>query len=208
MEAGEDEILRRAAQGNGDGMGDLLEGYRPRLARMIDVRMDPLLRNRVDASDVIQEAYIEVTARLPKYLERADMPFFIWVRFLTGQKLLQIHRKHLGAEARNIRAEVPLRGGAPGASSVSMASAFLDAGGSPSSAAIRDEEQGRLVEALDTMEDVDREVLTLRHFERMSIAETAGILGISESAASRRHVRALARLQKHMKPSTRDDGAT
>src|SRR5262245_38270166 len=99
----EEKALRSIAGGDQSAIGALLEEYRPRLARMIGVRMDPALRGRIDASDVIQETFVEVSERLPRYLERQEMPFFLWVRFLTGQKLLQIHRRHLEAGVRDVR---------------------------------------------------------------------------------------------------------
>jgi RNA polymerase sigma-70 factor (ECF subfamily) len=175
---------------------------------MIGVRMDPTLRGRIDASDVIQETYVEVAERLPRYLEQQEMPFFLWVRFLTGQKLLQIHRRHVDAGMRDVRCEISLQqGGIAGASSMTLASAILDGGASPSQVAMHEEERASLVQALADLSDVDREILAMRHFERLSLAETAQLLGISESAASRRHVRALGRLQQHMRrlipPSTR-----
>ncbi len=203
----EENVLRRVAVGDQSAIGELLEEYRPRLARMIGVRMDPTLRGRVDASDVIQEAYVEVAERLPRYLESRDMPFFLWVRFLTGQKLLQIHRRHVEAGMRDVRCEMSLQqGGIAGASSMTLASAILDGGATPSQVAMREEERASLVQALGELSEVDREILAMRHFERLSLAETAELLGISESAASRRHVKALGRLQQHMRklipPST------
>ena len=181
-------------------VGQLLEEYRPRLARMIDVRLDPSLRGRVDASDIIQEAYVEVSERLPQYMARRDIPFFLWVRFLTSQKLLQVHRRHLAAGMRDARCEVPLQQrGIAGASTITLAGAILDNAGSPSEIAMKGEAREGLIQALGELSDIDREILAMRHFERLSLAETAELLELSESAASRRHVRALGRLQQHLR---------
>ncbi|MEM8713993.1 MAG: sigma-70 family RNA polymerase sigma factor, partial [Planctomycetota bacterium] len=196
-ERAEDPELRAAldqAKGGDMGaVGPLLESYRARLARMVAVRMDSRLKGRFDTSDVLQETFVEVAQRLPRYLEEEKMPFFLWVRFLVGQKLLQFHRTHLGVEARAADREIPLSPpSAPGASAFSVASVWLaESGGTPSQAAAQGEEHIRVQTALEEMSDMDREVLVLRHFEQLSNAEVATLLQITPQAASARYVRAL-----------------
>src|SRR5205823_12848241 len=87
------------------------------------------------------------------------------------------------------------RGALPEASSASPAAQLLGRLTSPTQAPLRAELQIRVQEALNAMEPLDREVLTLRHFELLSNAETAAVLGIKKSAASNRYVRALERLK-------------
>jgi RNA polymerase sigma-70 factor (ECF subfamily) len=177
--------------------GDLLEQYRPRLRRMVALRLDARLHGRIDPSDVIQEAYLEAAARLADYLQKPVMPFFLWLRFLTGQKLVTLHRHHLGRQMRDAGREVALyRGQLPETSSAALAAQLLGREARPSEAAIRAELKVRLQEALNSMDAVDREVLALRHFEQLTLAETAQVLGITESGASRRHLRALKRLKE------------
>jgi len=198
IDAQELSVLRAAARGDAADMGQILEGFRPRLERMVAVRLDPRLRGRIEPGDVVQEAYVEVVERLPEYLVEPVMSFFVWVRFLSGQKLLQLHRRHLGAAGRDVRREVelPRRHGGPSASSVAIASAILDRGGTPSHAAMRNEQEEALRHTLDEMPEQDREVLALRHFEHLSNAEIAEIFEVSEPAASQRYFRALARLKR------------
>src|SRR5205085_11357598 len=95
------ELLRRAAAGDQQGWGELLTRHRGRLRRMVTVRLDPRLQGRIDPSDVLQEACLEASARLGEYLREPRMPFFLWLRFLTGQQLLALHRHHLGFQVRN-----------------------------------------------------------------------------------------------------------
>ena len=193
----DEDTLRRAAAGDADALGPTLSAYRSRLRRMVSLRMDPRAQGRFDTSDVIQEAYIEAAERLPRYVEDEDrMPFFLWVRFLVGQKLLQFHRAHLGAQARAADGEVGLnRPSGVGASAHSVASVWLAESATPSRAAIAEEEHARVREALESMSDTDREVLVLRHFEQLSNAEVATLLDLSPQAASARYVRALTRIQ-------------
>jgi RNA polymerase sigma-70 factor (ECF subfamily) len=189
-------LLRQAAAGDSGRLGELLERHRRRLRRMVALRLDPRLQGRIDPSDVIQEAFLEASVRLPEYLRHPDMPFFLWLRFITGQKLVSLHRHHLGAQMRDAGREVSLyRGRLPETSSAALAAQLLGHDTRPSEAAVRAELKIRLQEALNSMDPLDREVLALRHLEQLSLAETAQLLGLTESGASRRHLRALKRLK-------------
>ncbi|MFO0841793.1 MAG: sigma-70 family RNA polymerase sigma factor [Gemmataceae bacterium] len=191
-----DGLLQRVANGDRDALGALFGHYRARLRRMVQLRLDRRLQGRVDASDVLQEAYLDVAQRAAEYAAKPGMSFFLWLRFLTGQRLMMTHRKHLGAKMRDVGQEVSLYHGAlPQASSASLAAHLLGRLTSPSQAAIRTELQLKLQEALNAMEPLDREVLTLRHFEELSNNEVAEVLGISKAAASNRYMRALKRLK-------------
>jgi RNA polymerase sigma-70 factor (ECF subfamily) len=177
--------------------GAMLEEFRPRLRRMVALRLDPRLHGRIDPSDVIQETYLEASARLAEYNQKPTMPFFLWLRFLAGQKLVTLHRHHLGRQMRDAGRELSLyRGRLPEASSAALAAQLLGRESRPSEAAVRAELKIRLQEALNTMDPVDREILALRHFEQLSLAETAEVLKITESGACRRHLRALKRLKE------------
>jgi RNA polymerase sigma-70 factor (ECF subfamily) len=163
---------------------------------MVQLRLDRRLQGRVDPSDVLQEAYLEVARSVGDYLKNPEIPFYLWVRFITGRKLQAVHRHHLGTHARDAGREVSLhRGSLPQASSVSLAEQLLGRYATPSQEIVRAELQIRVQEALNAMEPIDREILALRHFEEMSNAETAQVLGIGEAAASHRFVRALRRLK-------------
>ena len=189
------DLLRRAAAGDAQALGGLFDRHRDRLRRMVQVRLDRRLQGRLDPSDVLQEAYLELSRCLADYLRNPAVPFFLWLRYLTGMKLNALHRHHLGTKARAAGREVPLHGALPRASSVSLAAQLLGRLTTPSQAAVRAELRLRVQDALNAMEPLDREVLALRHFEQLSNAETAQVLGIGETAASNRYVRALKRLK-------------
>jgi RNA polymerase sigma-70 factor (ECF subfamily) len=189
--------LARLAGGDPRAVAEAFARYRDRLRRMVKLRLDRRLQGRVDPSDVLQEAYLDVARRAADYAANPTMPFYLWLRFLTGQRLLAIHRQHLGTRMRDAGQEVSLhRGALPQASSVSLAAQLLGRLTSPSLAAIRAEMQVRLQDALNGMDPMDREVLTLRHFEELSNAETAAVLGLQKAAASNRYIRALKRLRE------------
>jgi RNA polymerase sigma-70 factor (ECF subfamily) len=176
---------------------DLFARYRDRLRRMVRMRMDRRLQGRLDPSDVLQEAHLEVTQRARDYLANPTMPAFLWIRWITGQRLQEAHRRHLGAHMRDADLEVSLhRGVLPQATSASLAELLLGRMTSPTRAARRAEMQLRLQEVLNAMDPIDREVLTLRHFEELSNGETAEVLGLTKSAASNRYMRALLRLRE------------
>lgn len=191
-----DELLRRARAGDEAALGALFVRYRDRLRRMVRLRLDRRLSGRIDTSDVLQDAYLDVARRFPEYAAAPTVPFYIWLRALTGQRLIDLHRRHLGAEMRDAGREVSLYHGAlPTASSASLAQQLLAGLTSPTQAAIREEMQLRLQEALNRMDPIDREVVVLRHFEELTNAEAAEVLGIEPPAASKRYIRAIRRLK-------------
>ena len=202
-DAREEQALVAARDGDQELLGSVLEGYRVRLQRMLRLRLSPQLFGRVSVSDVLQDAYIEATQRLPEYLDKAEaatetkpMPLFLWVRYLTGQQLMQTHRFHLGANCRDAgRDQGLVVGGMPGTSSVHLAAAIAESGVSPSGAASQGEVREILAEALESMQESDREILMLRHFEQLPNKDIARLLGMTESGASLRHLRALQRMQ-------------
>jgi RNA polymerase sigma-70 factor (ECF subfamily) len=171
--------------------------HRPRLRQMLQFRMDPRLRIRTDLSDVLQEAYIEAYTRLDHYAKLPEMSFYLWLRQVTMQRMIDLHRRHLMAAKRDVRQEVPLgMEGYNASTSAAIARHFIDAIVSPSQLAVRQEMLAQLETTLESMDDIDREVLALRHFEELGNGEVAELLGISEAAASNRYVRALSRLRK------------
>jgi RNA polymerase sigma-70 factor (ECF subfamily) len=195
----ETHLLRQIEGGDERALVELFARHRERLKRMVRLRLDRRLQGRVDPSDVIQEAHIEVLRRAGEYVRAPSMPAFLWLRFLTGERLLHAHRRHLGAQMRDAGQEVSLhRGAFPEATSVSLAALLLGKLTSPTRAAQRAEMQLRLQDILNQMDPIDREVLTLRHFEELSNSETAKVLGLEKTAASNRYIRALKRLRDVM----------
>ena len=146
---------------------------------------------------MLQEAYLDFAERAPEYVKNPEMPLYLWLRLITGQRLQLLHRHHLGAQKRDAGREVSLhRGAMPQATSVSLAAQLMGRFTSVTQAVQRAEMQVMLQEAINAMEPIDREILALRHFEELSNAETAEVLGIQPSASSSRHVRALKKLRE------------
>jgi RNA polymerase sigma-70 factor (ECF subfamily) len=190
-------LLGRALGGDCGALAELFEGQRARLEQLVRLRLDRRLQGRLDPSDVLQEVYLDVARRFPEYRADPSMPFYLWLRLLTGQRLDDLHRQHLGAKMRDAGREVSLHGGHfPQASSASLAELLLARLTTASRAAIRAETQRRVQDALNAMDPIDREVLVLRHFELLSNEDTAQGLGLKPSAASNRHLRALRRLKE------------
>jgi RNA polymerase sigma-70 factor, ECF subfamily len=190
-------LLELVASGNADALGSLLERDRERLLRIVDYRMDRHLRARVDPADVLQEVCVDATRRVGEYLRQPKMSFFLWLRYLTVQKMHEVHRRHFGVQSRDLGREVSIdRGLTPQATSVVLAAQLLGKQTSPSQAAIRAETRRRLEQKLNELDPLDREVLVLRHFEHLTNTEAARVLDITSSAASNRYVRALKRLKE------------
>jgi RNA polymerase sigma-70 factor (ECF subfamily) len=191
-----EELLDAARNGDEGALAVLVERHRVRLERMVRLRMDRRLQGRVDPADVVQDAYLAVRGQFPQYSADARLPFFLWLRLEVGQKLVDVHRFHLATQMRDAGQEVSLHQGAlPQVTSLALAEHLLGKLTTASQAAMRAEVKLRVQEALNSMDPHDREVLVLRHFEELSNAEAAQVLGISPSAAVNRYVRALKRLK-------------
>jgi RNA polymerase sigma-70 factor (ECF subfamily) len=190
-------LVARVVAGDRGAVVELLERYRGRLRRMVAMRLDPRLEGRVDSSDVIQEGYLDAMRRLEEYLLDPSVPFYIWLRFLVGQRVQEQHRRHLATPGRDVGREVSIYEGAmPGASTRTLAERLMGKLTSPSNAAIRAERKIRLQEALNRMDPLDREILVLRHYEQMTNGDAAAALSLEKSAASKRYTRALQRLKE------------
>jgi RNA polymerase sigma-70 factor (ECF subfamily) len=197
-------VLARLGGGENEAMTDLVQLCHERLLRAVRLRIDPRLRAKIETEDVLQDFYIEVKRRAPGYDPSGDMPPFVWLRFLALQALQKQHRHFLGTEMRDVGQEVSLHHGSlPQASSASLAEVLLGRARcrpgckpltTPSEAAVRAEAQARVQEALNRMNAIDREVLTMRSFEGLSNAEIALSLGLSPKAANHRFTRAKERL--------------
>jgi len=189
-------LVERARAGDMAAAGDALVRHRDRLRRMVDARLDRRVRGRVDPSDVLQDGFADAITKLPGYLADPKLPLFLWLRLVVGERLSKIHRDHLGAQIRDATREVTLyRGPMPAASSAALAAHLLGRETTPTRAAVRAERLLRLQEALNALDPLDREILSLRHFEELTHAEAARVLDIEPSAAAKRYVRALKKLK-------------
>jgi RNA polymerase sigma-70 factor (ECF subfamily) len=199
-----DRERRRLLEGGSAALAEVFSECRDRLERVVEFRLDPRLRGRVDAADVVQEAYLEVARRAHEYMADPAVSFFVWVRQLTFQTLINIHRRHF-REKRDPSLEVRLGERLAHSTSDSIARQLVEARTTPSQAAARAEELALVRAALESMDEIDREVLALRHFEQLGNNEVAEVLGLSVTAASNRYVRAIKRLGEIMAKATKDE---
>jgi RNA polymerase sigma-70 factor (ECF subfamily) len=183
-------LLRAAAAGDCGAFDRVLAQHRAELRRFVELRMDPKLRSRVDASDVIQETQLEAFRRLHDFVARQPMPFHVWLRKTAYERLLMARREHVAAAQRAVGREIPL----PDRSSLLFAERFLSRGSTPSQRLGRDELARRVHQALAKMPATDREMLVMRNLEERPYEEIACILEIDRVAARKRHGRALIRL--------------
>jgi RNA polymerase sigma-70 factor (ECF subfamily) len=187
----EDEARLELALRGGDeaAFAQLFEHERERIQRMVQFRLDPRLLGRIDPQDIVQDTFLAAQQRLGAFLAD-DKPFFLWLRLIAQQTMIDLFRKHVGAQMRNAARELH------SPKSHALSGLFVGRFTSPSGVAIREEVRIRIEQALESMAEIDREVLVLRHFEELSNKETAAVLGIQENAASNRYVRALGRLKE------------
>jgi RNA polymerase sigma-70 factor (ECF subfamily) len=190
-----DPLAARMLSGDESALAQLFGEHRERLWRMVHFRLDRRLQGRVDADDILQEAYLDSLKRLSHFAASQPISPFVWMRLVTGQTLIDVHRRHLGAKMRDAEREESIQQRLSEGTSLSLSFHLLAHLTSPSQAAQRAELMALVEEALAGMSDTDREVLALRHFEELTNSEVAEVLGLERKAASIRYVRALARLK-------------
>ncbi|WP_435011463.1 sigma-70 family RNA polymerase sigma factor [Tundrisphaera lichenicola] len=199
MSVGEEEpgdLVERVRGGDERALAQIFSRYRDRLWRMVRVRLDRRLWGRVDPDDILQEAYLDATRRIGHYAAQGSMSAFLWLRLIVGQTMIDVHRRHLEAQARDAGRDVPIaRRGGPEASSIFLAVQLTAHLSSPSEVLIRREMEEQLRRAIDALPPIDREVLILRHFEELTNGEVAEVLGLQPKAASIRYIRAASRLK-------------
>jgi RNA polymerase sigma-70 factor, ECF subfamily len=197
------DLLDQVRSGNNQAAERLLANHRESMRRMIDLRLDPAIAARVDASDVVQEVLLEASRRLDAYLREPKMPFHLWLRHIAKDHIVDAHRRHHLAHKRGVdREQAMVPAALAGTSSIDLAAQFCDPELTPASAAMQQELERRLHAAIAKLDEDDREIILLRHFEQLSNQEVAALHGLSEAAASMRQLRALRRLRELLQPES------
>ncbi len=189
-------LIEKAAAGDDVAAHRLLDLHRERLRAMIALRLDRRLSARVDPSDVLQETLTEAHQKLPEYLRTQPIPFYPWLRRMAWEKIVQLHRQHLLAQARAVTREERFDAALPDESVLDLAQRLAARGSHPSRQVLQDELKRRVQAALARLEPRDREVLVLRFLEQLSIEETAATLELSREAVKSRQRRALERFSE------------
>jgi RNA polymerase sigma-70 factor, ECF subfamily len=203
------DLLTRVAQSDPAAADVLWERYRPALRRMISLRLDRAVSPRVDASDVVQEVLLKASQRLEGYLLNPVMPFHLWIRQIARDLMIDTHRRHRVSAKRSLAREQQLQGRPADfddRSSLELAARLRDPALTPAAEAVRRELQSRFDSALLRLDDDEREIILLRHFEQLSNSETALALGLTEAAAGMRHLRALRRLRTILGERMKEEG--
>jgi RNA polymerase sigma-70 factor, ECF subfamily len=175
-------ILRRISTGDRAAREWLFAQYRPRLAEMVRAKLGKRgLRGLADASDIVQKAMVVAARRLDDFIAERPMPVFPWLYKLTQDQLGKARHQH--------HATVPFA--LPNESADRIANILVDTGTTPSGNAVRNELRRTVREAVKKLKPEYREVLTMRYNEGLKLTEIALILGIGETAARMRHLRAI-----------------
>jgi RNA polymerase sigma-70 factor (ECF subfamily) len=188
-------LLDRVRRGDRAAVNGLLERHRAAIRRLIDRRMDRVIERRVDASDIVQDVLIEANRRLHDYLANPVMPFRLWLAHMARDRLIDAHRRHRVASTRSIDREVPLGPGGDDRGGADPVAGLADRELTPAAAATWRELERRFAAAVEQLDEADREIVLLRHFEHLSTAEAAEALGLSKPAAGMRYLRAMRRLR-------------
>lgn len=189
------QLLANARGGDAVAVNQLLDRHREALRRMVSLRLDRMVARRVDASDVVQDVLLEANSRLSDYLRDPRMPFHLWLRHLARDRVIEMHRQHRGAQRRSVDREVDAGPTAPDASAVDFAARLVDRELTPAAENMRRELHRTFLEALEKLDEDDRDIILMRHVEQLGNGEVALALGLSPAAAGMRHLRALRKLR-------------
>ncbi len=191
------QLLSGARSGDPGAVNQLMNRHRTALKRLVRLRMDRALARRVDASDVVQDVMFEASRRLDDYLRDPRIPFHLWLRQLTRDRIVDMHRRHRAAQRRSVdREEHSGAGGDGDRSSPDLAARLADHELTPAAANMRRELQERFLEAIEQLSEDDRDIILMRHFEGLGNSDVATALGLSPAAAGMRYLRALRRLRE------------
>ena len=193
-----ESLFHRAGEGDLQAQAALLERYRARLRRMIELRLDKRVSARADASDIVQETLHDAHQRLPEYFSNPQLPFYPWLRRIASDRLIDVHRRHISAERRSVLKEFPWMLEVNDESLAELAHGVAASSIMPGRRAMLAEMEARMQAALMELRPHDREILVLRYLEQLGVAEIAAVLGISQTAVTSRHLRALQRLRRLM----------
>jgi RNA polymerase sigma-70 factor, ECF subfamily len=193
------ELIAAARDGDHEAIENLLQRHRDSLRRLIHLRMDPAVRQRLDASDIVQEVLIEANRRIGDYLADPKMPFHLWLRAMAKDHVIDAHRRHRVAARRSVDREQPLAARPTlDESTLDLASRLQGREMTPATAATWQELNRRFQAACDELEEQDREIIFMRHFEQLTNGEVATALDLSPQAASMRYLRAMRRLRSKL----------
>lgn len=191
------QLVEQAQTGDSSAVNRLLDHHRQVIRHLVRIRLDRRVQQRVDVSDVVQDVLVEANRRLSDYLSSVPMPFHLWLRQITHDRIIDTHRRHRASAKRSVDREQRLVSAGPvDQSSIDLAAQIADPEMTPAEAATR-HELGRQVElAIGDLSDADAEMLIMRHYEHLSNQEVAQLLGLTEPAASMRYLRAVRRLRE------------
>jgi len=190
------ELLLQIEAGDDDAVNRLIQRHRDAVRRMVAMRLDRGIAQRVDASDVVQDVMLEATRRMRDYLANPQMPFHLWLRQLAKDRMIDLHRRH-HAQRRDVGRERSMTaGGRADQSSLDLARQLIDSELTPAAATVRKELEQRFMAAVDELPEADREIIIMRHAEHLSNSEVAQALDLSPAAAGMRYLRAVRRLRE------------
>ena len=194
--SGADDVdqLLDEAESNGQAFDKLFARYRDYLRQVVAFRLDPAIRSRVEASDIIQEAHMEAARRMPEYLKDRQIPFRLWLRQIAFDRPIMARRRHVDAACRSVDREVPL----PDGSSLLLVRSLAGRDTSPIDQAAEQEAKSQLQTAIAQLNENDREILLMLNFEGLTSMEAAQVLDIEPATARKRHGRALLRLRQRL----------
>ena len=191
-----EQLLQSAATGDGKAADELLNRHRRRLRQLVALRLNNELANRVDPSDVVQDVLTTAHQRLDEFLREKPIAFYPWLRQITLNRMIDLHRHHVLAAKRSIEREEPLANAINDNSAAQLANHFVDGHSSPSRRLAHAELKQRVMDALDQLSNEDREIVVMRHLEELPVKEIADVMNMPAGTVMTRHFQAVRKLRR------------
>ncbi|MEZ6040643.1 MAG: sigma-70 family RNA polymerase sigma factor [Planctomycetaceae bacterium] len=184
---------------NVEQLGIWLESVKPKLLSYIDKNLGPALRSRLEPDDILQEVVVSAFSNPSQVIESVREPFRM-VCQMAEQRIIDAHRRHVGAEKRSVKREVSLNQPAASANDGNEFMNMLVASmTSPSGAFSREQREFRLAAALSELTEEQQTALRMRYVEGLSTKEVAEAIGKSDGAVRVMLSRTVTELQNYMK---------
>lgn len=197
------ETIQLARNGDERCLGELLSTYERYLKLLAEVQLGRGLRCKVDASDIVQETFLEAYRGISRFEGNTGEQLIGWLKAILATRLANTMRHYLGTQARDIRLEERICQSLD-QSSLSLGGILADPHSSPSEQVVGKEQAQLVAEALLRLPHDYRQAIVMRHLEGLTFPEIAASMNRSVDSVEKLWLRGMAKLKQEFKEENQD----